>query len=98
MTAQDQAAATNRMRRALLAFHGAQTLLLKSHRDLKSRSAEEVEGFWAGLGAKLEQHVQATAAEVVAAFRVFSAARLVASAEDRHHVTEAQRHVAESKT
>jgi hypothetical protein len=37
-------------------------------------------------------------AEVVATFRVLSATGLVASAEDRHRVTEAQRHLAESKT
>jgi hypothetical protein len=39
--------------------------------------------------------MQATATEVVAAFRQFSAAGLVAGAPDRHLVTQAQRYLAE---
>ena len=95
--ASDQAIATDRLRRALLAFRAAQNLLLQAHRRIKGQSAEEVEAFWLAPGGRIERHVQTAATEVVAAFRVFSAAGLIASAEDRHHVTEAQRHLAESK-
>jgi hypothetical protein len=92
---QDQATATNRLRRALLTFQSGQTLFLKAHRQMKGRTAGEVETFWAGSGARLEQHAQTTAAELVEAFRMFSKAGLVADAEDRHLITEAQRYLAE---
>jgi hypothetical protein len=39
--------------------------------------------------------MRATAAELVAAFKVFSAAGLVADAADRHAVTRAERHLRE---
>ena len=97
MTAQEQVAAADRLRRALLAFRAAQNLLLQAHRRLKGLPAEEVDAFWLAPGGRIERHVQTTATEVVAAFRVFSAAGLIADAEDRHHVTEAQRHLTESK-
>ena len=97
MTTQEHAAATDRLRRALLAFQAAQNLLLKAHRRLEGLPAEEVEAFWAETGGRIERHVQATATEVAAAFQVFSAAGLIACAEDRHRVTEAQRHLTESE-
>lgn len=90
MTAQaNQAAATSRLRHALLTYQGGQALLLEAHRQMKDLTAGEVETFWAGPGVRLEQYVQARAVEVVDAFRIFSAVGLVASAEDRHRVTEA---------
>ncbi|WP_043367205.1 hypothetical protein [Belnapia sp. F-4-1] len=88
---EDQVAAVDRLRRALLTFQGGQGLLLKAHRQMKGLPAGEVEAFWAGPGARLERHVRGTAVELVEAFRVFSKAGLVANAEDRHRVTEAQR-------
>jgi hypothetical protein len=96
VTAQEQAVVTDRLRRALLAFRAAQNQLLQAHRRLKSLSAAEVDTFWAGPGGRLERHLQITATEVVAAFKVFSAAGLIASAEDRHRITEAQRYLAEN--
>jgi Tfp pilus assembly protein PilX len=95
MTHQDQATATNRLQESLLAFRAAESLLLAAERRLKGLSAEEVEAFWSAPGGRIERHVQATAAEVVAAFKVFSAAGLVASAEDRRRVSAAERHLAE---
>jgi Tfp pilus assembly protein PilX len=95
MTHQDQATATSRLQEALLAFRAAESLLLAAERRLKGLSAEEVEAFWSAPGGRIERHVQASAAEVVAAFKVFSAAGLVASAEDRHRVSAAERHLAE---
>jgi hypothetical protein len=97
MTPGEKAAATDRLRRALLAFQAAQSLLLAAHRRLKGLPAEEVEAFWSAPGGRIERHVQAAAAEVVAAFKAFSAAGLVASGVDRHLVTEAQRHLAEGR-
>jgi hypothetical protein len=99
MTHHDEAAATDRLRRGLLAFQSAQRLLLQAERRLKGRPAEEIKAFWAGLGigGRIERHVQIAAAELVAAFKAFSAAGLVASAADRHLVTEAQRHLAEGR-
>ena len=95
MTAQDQAAATDRLRRALLAFQAALNLLLGAERRLKGLPQAEVDAFWNGQGRRDEAAMRSTAAEVVAAFRQFSAAGLVAGATDRHLVTQAQRHLAE---
>ena len=83
-----------RLLRALEAFQKAQGLLLTAHRRLKELSAAEVERFWAAQGSRIEKQLHATAAEVVAAFQTFSAAGLVASANDRHLINEAQRHLA----
>jgi hypothetical protein len=91
----DQVAATDRLRRALLAFQRAQGLLLTAHRQLKGRPQADVEAFWDGQGRRIEATVQATAAELTAAFKVFSAAGLVADASDRHLVAEAKRSLAE---
>jgi NAD(P)H-hydrate repair Nnr-like enzyme with NAD(P)H-hydrate dehydratase domain len=98
MTARDQAAATDRLRRALLVFRGAQSLGLEAHRRLKGQPQERVDAFWAGPGRRAEANMRAAAAEVVAAFKEFSAAGLVADAADRHAVTQAQRHLKESST
>jgi hypothetical protein len=85
-----------RLQRALEAFQKAQCLLLTAHRRLKELSAAEVERFWAAQGSRIEKQLHATAAEVVASFQAFSAAGLVASANDRHLINEAQRHLADS--
>ena len=96
MTAQqDQAAATDRLRRALLAFQAALNLLLGAERRLKGLPQAEVDVFWDGQGRRVEATARAAAAEAVAAFQQFSAAGLVADATDRHLVTQAQRHLAE---
>jgi hypothetical protein len=95
MTHQDEAATTDRLRRALSAFQTAQNHLLGAERRLKGLSQAEVDAFWNGLGRRLEANMRATATEVVAAFKQFSAAGLVAGAAERHLVTQAQRHLAE---
>ena len=95
MSAQDQTATTDRLRRALLAFQAAQNGLLDAHRRLKELPRAEVDAFWRGPGRRLEAAMRATATEAVAAFQRFSAAGLVAGAGDRHLVTQAQRHLAE---
>jgi hypothetical protein len=85
MTSQDEAAAaTDRLRRALSAFQNAQNHLLSAERRLKALPQAEVDAFWNGLGRRLEARMRSTATEAVAAFKHFSAARLVASAGDRH--------------
>ena len=95
MSPQDKTAATDRLRRALLAFQAAQNSLLGAHRRLKELPQAEVDAFWRGQGRRLEAAMRATAVEAVAAFQRFSAAGLVAGAGDRHLVTQAQRHLAE---
>ena len=97
MTAfQDKAAITDRLRRALLAFQAAQALFLGAHRKAKAlASPEEGEQFWARSGGRLEAQQRAAATEVVAAFKAFSAAGLVANTGDRHLVNQAQRYLAE---
>ena len=95
MTCHDEVAVTDRLRRALQAFQSAQKLLLTAHRRLQGLPAEEVEAFWRASGRRIEGHTHATATEVVAAFKAFSAAGLVAAVADRHLVTEAQRQLAE---
>ena len=94
MTAEDRAAVTDRLRRALLAFRTAQGLVLQAHRRLKGRPPAEADAFWAGPpGRRVEATLRATARELVAAFARFSAAGLGAEAADRHLVTQAQRHL-----
>jgi hypothetical protein len=92
----NEAAATDRLRRALLAFRAAQARFLAAHRKAKAlASAHEVERFWATQGSRIEAAQRAAAAEVAAAFKAFSAAGLVADAADRHLVSEAQHLLAE---
>jgi hypothetical protein len=95
MSSSGQPEAAGRLQRALGAFQRAQGLLLTAHRRLKDLPDAEVERFWAAQGERIEQHVLAAAAEVIAAYKTFSAAGLVADAGDRHLITEARRIVAE---
>ena len=97
MTAlQDKAAVTDRLRRALLAFQAEQALLLGAHRKAKAlASPEESEQFWARSASRVEAQQRAAAMEVIAAFKAFSAAGLVADTKDRHLVNQAQRYLAE---
>src|SRR3954468_569465 len=95
MTIPGEPEAIGRLQRALEAFQRAQGLLLAAHRRLKDLPPEEVSRFWMSSGARLETHMNTTAAEVLVAFKGFSAVGLVASADDRHLVSEAQRHLAE---
>ncbi|MBK1659153.1 hypothetical protein [Paracraurococcus ruber] len=83
--------AAGRLRRALEGFRKAQNLLLAAHRQLKGMPSDEVDRFWLAAGARLERHLHLAATEVLAAFKAFSAAGLVAGANDRHMITEAQR-------
>ncbi len=98
MVPSEQAAATDRLRRALLAFQSAQSLSLAAHRRLKTLPQSEVDAFWDGPGHRIEATMRSASAEVVTAFKTFSAASLVAAAGDRHLVTAAQRYLAESTT
>ena len=45
MSAEDRAATTDRLRRALLAFRAAQGLVLQAHRRLKGRPQAEADAF-----------------------------------------------------
>jgi hypothetical protein len=94
-THDDEAAATNRLRRAALAFQTAQTAFLRAHRVTKDLQQEEADRLWRDKGAHIEGTMRASATELVAAFKAFSAAGLVAEAVDRRLVTEAQRHLRE---
>lgn len=82
----DQLVATNRLRRALLAFQSAQILVLTYQRQQKALSE-------AGL-----ETVQDSAAEVAAAFQAFSAAGLVPGADDQRLLAQAQRYLAGGAT
>ena len=95
MTHHDELVATDRLRRALLAFRSAHSHSLAAHRRLRDLPQVDVEAFWNGPGRRLEANMRTTATEVVAAFKAFSAAGLVAAAGDRHLVTEARRYLAE---
>ena len=79
----DQLVVTNRLRRALLAFQSAQILLLTYQRQHKPL-----------LEADLET-VQDSAAEVVAAFQAFSAAGLMAGADDQRLLAQAHKYLAD---
>jgi hypothetical protein len=97
MTHRDQAVATDRLRRALLAFQTAQSLTLSTHRQLKALPQVEVDAFWDGPGRRVEANMRLVATALVATFKAFSVAGLVVGAGDRHLVTQAQRHLAESE-
>ncbi len=71
MTPQDQVAATDRLRRALLAFQAALNLLLGAERRLKALPRAEVDAFWDGQGRRVEATVRAAATEAVTAFQRF---------------------------
>ena len=93
---QDKAAVTDRLRRALMAFQAAQALFLGAHRKAQAlASLVAREQFWARSSSRIEAQQRAAAAEVVAAFKAFSAAGLVTDSKDRHLVNQAERYLAE---
>jgi len=92
---QDQAAATDRLRRALLEFQTAQSFLINAQRRMKVLPQAQVDAYWSGPGCEVEAAMRIAATNVVVAFKVFSAAGLVAGAADRRLITAAQRHLAE---
>jgi hypothetical protein len=97
MTHHDEAVATDRLRRALLAFRTAQTFLLAAHRQIKTSPPAEMETFWIGPGRHIEGNMRATATEVGMAFKAFSATGLVADDDDLHRMTEARRYLAKGE-
>jgi hypothetical protein len=78
----DQLVARNRLRRALLAFESAQLLVLTYQRQNKALSEADLDA------------VQDSAAEAAGAFQVFSAAGLVADADDQRLLAQAQKYLA----
>ena len=79
----DQLEATNLLRRALLAYQSAQVLTLTYQRQHKALSQADLDT------------VQDSAAEVAAAFLAFSAAALVAGADDQRLLAQVQKYLAE---
>ena len=79
----DQLEATNRLRRALLAFQSAQVLVLTHQRQGKALSQADLDA------------VQDSATEAAAAFQAFSAAGLVAGADDQRLLAQAQKYLAD---
>ena len=93
---QDKAAVTDRLRRALMAFQAAQALFLGAHRKAQALASPEArEQFWARSSSRIEAQQRAAAAEVLAAFKAFSAAGLVTDSKDRRQVNEAEQYLAE---
>ena len=82
----DRLEATNRLRRALLAFKSAQVLVLTHQRQHKALSQADLDT------------VQDSAAEAAAAFQAFSAAGLVVGADDQRLLAQAQRYLADGAT
>lgn len=97
MTIPTEPEAAGRLQRALNAFQKGQGMLLTAHRKLQGFTSEEIDRFWLSAGARLEMHMRSAAAEVVVAFKAFSAVGLVASTNDRHLVSEAQRYLAQGR-
>ena len=95
MTHHDEVVATDRLRRALLAFETARNLHLGAHRRLKALPQAEVEAFWDGPGRRVGETMHAAATEVVAAFEALPRVGLVIDTRDRRLVTQAQRYLAE---
>ena len=92
--ASEQAIATDRMRRALLALQTAQGAFLNAYRRMKVWSQAEVDAYWAGPGRQVEADMRVAATDVDEAFKVLSAAGLVASGSDRRLIAEARRYLA----
>jgi hypothetical protein len=97
MMSSDKAIATDRLRRALLAFQATKSLFLNAHRRPKTRPQTEVIAYWAGPGRQVKADLRLAAAEVDAAFLAFTAAGLVTGGTDRSLIAEAQRYWAEGK-
>jgi hypothetical protein len=95
MTHHYEVVATDRLRRALLAFQTARNRHLSAHRRLKALPQAEVEAFWDGPGRRVGETMHAAATEVVAAFEVLPRAGLVIDMNDRRLVAQAQRYLAE---
>ena len=74
MSTPDAPKSASPLAEALVAFQKAQELMLSTHRKLKGASQEDTDRFWAGTGARLEQHLRACATAVVDAYKSFSAA------------------------
>ncbi len=81
--------AADRFAQAVSAFRKVQDLMLMTHRKLRSASAEDRSRFWAGTGAKLEQHQRTCATALVTAYQAFAHTGAVAGAGDRRLVNEA---------
>lgn len=79
----DQLAATNRLRRALLAFQAAQVLVLTHQRQKHPLSQTELDA------------VRDSAVEAAAAFQTFSAAGLVIDAPDNRLLAQIKKYLAD---
>jgi len=95
MTHHDEVVATDRLRRALLAFQTARSLYLGAHRRLRALPQTDVEAFWDGPGRRVRETMHAAATEVVAAFGALPGAGLLIDVSDRRLVTQAERYLAE---
>jgi crotonobetainyl-CoA:carnitine CoA-transferase CaiB-like acyl-CoA transferase len=89
MSTPDAPKGASPLAKALIAFQKAQELTLSTHRKLTGASREAADRFWAGTGARLEQHLRACATAVMAAYKSFSADGGIAAAGDRRLVNEA---------
>jgi hypothetical protein len=89
MSMPTEAEAADRFAQAVAAFRKVQDLILTTHRKLRSAPQQDRSRFWAGTGAKLEQHQRTCATALVAAYQEFARTRGVAGAGDRRLVNEA---------
>ena len=81
--------AADQFAQAVAAFRKVQELTLTTHRKLRTASQEERSRFWAGTGAKLEQHQRSCATALVATYQEFARTGGVPSSGDRRLVNEA---------
>ena len=89
MSMPPEAEAADRFAQAVAAFRRVQELMLTAHRKLRRAPQEDQKHFWAGTGAKLEQHQRTCATALVAAYQEFARTGAVAGAGDRRLVNEA---------
>jgi hypothetical protein len=90
----EAAIAMNRMRRAVLAFRSAQSILLNAHRRMKALTQAEAGTYWAGPGRQIKADMRAAAAELDAAFEGLSGASLDIEAADLRAVAIARQYLA----
>jgi hypothetical protein len=79
----DRIETTNRLRRALLTFQSAQLLVLTHQRQNRALPQAELDA------------VRDSATEATAAFQAYSAAGLVAGADDQRLLVKAQKYLAD---
>lgn len=92
-----QAVASDRMRRAILAFQAAAEFFDRAHRRHTTRPQAETDAYWTGPGRLIEEDIRVASVEVVEAVKTLTDAGMVVGASDRKTVLAAHQHLAKGQ-